>query len=347
MREDSYLLVSLKGQNICAYPSRNVPLSLWQYFPSRGRGYISCFLKILMLASLDRLLWKFDANPLERNGVMVSDVIDGLRDIDEECNELDLAVCWPHSSRSIARVYGYLINKKARDIVGYIKGASNSEDVEWLRNEIEAVCKLGQKTVTFRYPQFHKSAAFGPTELFARFDLLPTNKEPKWRLDSWADSIGKFKQEFARGTYRVVPAAEIPNLKWVQKFYSECDETIIESFRNTINGCDSMHVCATHGDMACHNFRFDGTNIWIFDWESYTEDGPILVDELTVFLCVRRFRFGWSVKRTLADLERIYPMSNPKIKREVIQAIAFILTYKLSMSDVLGEELVKYAKEGY
>lgn len=346
MELNSYLLVSLKGQEVCAYPSRGVPSSLWHYFPSRGRGFISSLLKILEAVHFDRVMWPLVVNPLKRNGVLISDLIMELAEDLQELEELDLAVCWPHSSRSVARVYGYLINKKAKTIAGYLKGASGVEDVECLDNEIEAVCKLEHKAVTFRYPRFHKRAVFGATKLFARFDLLPISKEPEWSLESWGDSIWGFKKEFARGTYKHVPVAEVANLKWVQLFCSSCNEKVVAAFCKSLKECDFVSICATHGDMACHNFRYDGEKTWIFDWESYTEEGPILVDELTVFMCVRRFRLGWSVARTFADLERNYPISNPKTRHEVIQAMAFILAYKLSMSDVLGVEMVKYANAG-
>ncbi|NLE06779.1 MAG: hypothetical protein GX638_18535 [Crenarchaeota archaeon] len=93
-----------------------------------------------------------------------------------------------------------------------------------------------------------------------------------------------------------------------------------------------VSVVRTHGDFLGHNFRRAGDEIWVFDWEEYTDCGPFLVDEIGFFLCVYRYGLNKSVQEVNQLFIENYLRKGGDKCRDAVLALAFLFGANIAMA---------------
>ena len=286
-----------------------------------------------MRLRLGGLFLKTIENPLESYATSTSEVLEALKGIFPTC-QLNMALAWPSPKRSSGRFYAYVYDEISCRLLTYVKFANREKDVRELESEIVALEKIqALKDLPFSVARVLHKSRIGQLR-FAAFELLPLRADRiNWNAESWSRDLKHLHDAFAKGTECHIEPEQARQLNWVQDFLKRAETNDREILERSLDaGAD---VCATHGDMALHNFKRKDGRWWVFDWETYTPTGPELVDELTVFVCSRYFIEKWPLVRVLRALEDQYPLSDPKAVRKVVQASSFIWTYKLSFADEL------------
>ena len=280
----------------------------------------------------DRLLLRHVGFPLEQYSLPEKTLVDSICKW-TECESVEVAFAWPAPVRSSDRFYAYAIAGDKGRLVAYIKLATSGEEDAKLLREYSTVSDLSSRfgKVSFSYPKTIGSIPFnGHISIYA-YQALPLEapRYVRWAVDSWESDILPIKHEISKGTLRHLPKDEAYALDWVRRFLAKATPTQIENLSRALE--HGMDVCATHGDMACQNFRRHEGRYWLFDWEEFTMDGPVCADELS-------FKLSTSVY----DMGKSFGESLPAIpQHELIAAAAFQVANGLSFKNELGELLDK------
>lgn len=176
----------------------------------------------------------------------------------------------------------------------------------------------------------------------ALFRLLPREcTRLKWSESTWKEMVEPIKEMLSSQTERVMSLREVKETPWFRSF-SRIKQDFVSYFEYSCSG--GVGVCATHGDMAQHNFCKEAERIWLYDWETFTLCGPALVDELTVYMSVLRFTLKLEMSDVMNRITNDYPMDNAVTARKVIQAAAFIIGNRLSFHEDFAQVLLVYGK---
>lgn len=68
-----------------------------------------------------------------------------------------------------------------------------------------------------------------------------------------------------------------------------------------------LEVLCAHGDYTNWNFRRDGSRIWVFDWEQYRTDAPLLTDQV-------RFLLGLNTRRTVRETSKVAAFLEERVR---------------------------------
>lgn len=336
-----YRYLRLARQRIFAYPSSGLPKCVWNMrYPYCGGRNLRRFFAALNRFGLDKIL-----APKRTLKVKEFDVNRVQKKIEEFFGQkpIGIAYTWPSVSRSTGRCYAYVYDVERSDLLGFLKIAYLKEDIAELTREVDALlwvknCVRHPCSV----PQIIFSEMLGPQVMIALFEPLPEKTDPiEWNQSVWKTKVLPIKERLSHGTDRVMAGDLIFNEQWVHNVQSMRPD-LIRYVKAASN--EGVRVCATHGDMAQHNFRVCGDDIWLFDWESFTLSGPMLVDELTVYMSVRRFAEKRSIEKVIGELINDYPINNKEIARDVISAAAFIVGNKMSYHQDFAKLIELYGK---
>ena len=334
MLGSDYLELKIAGECFAVYP-RHVRLSekLFCVYPLRGGIHLRRLLKWLHFSGADRyFLQRRNLDVLLEYGMTDAAFAEYL----EGGGIKPYAVCffYPSKKRSSERIYGYALNAAGEPML-YLKIARN---LDWgaLQRECIAVRKLDSVGVLpFRYPRCLRCDFFSKDSGVAIFSMLPETAKPLFFYEElWEQEIRSLRNSFMF-CQRMVSYKELAHELWVCNFKRKISPkstfhiAFLESVKN------GVEVSWVHGDFAGHNFRKSGETIWLFDWEEMTESGPILVDEICFFLCIRRFELGWSMKRVWGEFNQKY-LATPH-RKAAIQALAFLYGQGITM----GYEMIQ------
>ena len=329
MGDRRYLELRLKGDPFCAYPCGGLPDAIWNIYPVRG-WRLRRMMRFASKLRLDRILLKRVGFPLATYGVSEKTFFDFI----SQCTGVRRTVAafaWPAPVRSENRVYAYAIGEGDGRLAGYLKIATCREEGAKLSRERSAVSALvaRNRELSFRFPKSIGSTSFDSGVSICAYQPLPMDAPSfvRWSADSWEKDILPIKNELSEGTYRHLSREEAYALDWVKRFTENATKVQLDNLAAALE--DGMDVCATHGDMACQNFRRDQGKYWLFDWEEFTMDGPARVDELS-----------FKLSTFVYDMGRTFQESVPEMpKREFIVAAAFQVANGLSFKKELGELL--------
>ena len=304
---------------------------MWKVYPVRGWR----FGRIMRVASklrLDRLLLRRVGFPLEKYGLSEKTLVDSICKW-TGCESVEIAFAWPAPVRSRDRFYAYAIAGDSRKLVAYIKLATSREEDKRLLREYSTVNELDSRfdKASFSYPKTIGSIPFdGRISIYA-YQALPLEapRYVRWSADSWEQDILPIKKEILDGTHRHISKDEAYSLDWVRRFLTKATPAQKENLSRALE--HGMDVCATHGDMACQNFRRHEGRYWLFDWEEFSMDGPVRADELSFKLSTSIYDMGKSFEESLPAMPQ----------HELIAAAAFQVANGLSFKKELGELLDK------
>ena len=329
MRDRRYLEFRLKGDPFCAYPCGGMPDAIWNIYPVRG-WRLRRMMRFASKLHLDRILFKRIGFPLETYGVSEEMFFNFIN----QCTGAERTVAafaWPAPVRSENRIYAYAIGEGDGQLAGYLKIATcRGEDVK-LSRERSAVLGLTARNreLSFRFPKSIGSTSFDCGVSIYVYQPLPIDASSfvRWSTDSWEKDILPIKNELSTGTDKHLSREEAYALDWVKRFAGNATKVQLANLAVALE--DGMDVCATHGDMACQNFRYHEGKYWLFDWEEFTMDGPARVDELSFKLSTFVYDMGKTFRESVPEMP----------KREFIAAAAFQVANGLSFKKELGELL--------
>ena len=326
-----YLELSIGNERFCAYPVSGVPRCLWRHFPVRGGARLRCLLRFLSIFRLDRLFLRRTENPIgaygceaEKLRLVICEVL--------HRSDISLAFAWPAPSRSIGRTYAYVFSSNGT-MLAYVKMANEEKDVAELAYEVKVLRSLATRgDLSFSFPTVLYEGVIGDGMNYAMFSMLPLDSDNvSWTRRSWDESLRALHDSFARGTEKRLTKDEVLASKWAAAFKARVEFNDKEIFTRT---CEKgAEVSANHGDMALHNIRRKDGLWWLFDWETYSEDAPVLVDELTVYVSTRYFIEKCGYEKLVAQMKNDYPIENRDVAVRVVQTAAFIYAYDLSFAD--------------
>lgn len=297
---------------------------------------------VLRALHLDRLIFKLVAQPTEGHGADIGELLD----VAQACfagRRLGVAFAWPSVARSSGRVYAYYYDISSKEILAFAKIAADSTDKDDLLREISALAWVKDKVKgSVCIPEVISTSTLRSGVVVALFRLLPREcARLRWSESTWKEMVKPIKEILSFRTERVMSLREVEETPWFRSF-SRIKQDLVPYLEYSCTG--GVCVCATHGDMAQHNFCKEAERIWLYDWETFTLCGPALVDELTVYMSVLRFTLKLEMSEVMRRVARDYPMDNAVTARKVIQAAAFIIGNRLSFHEDFVQVLLAYGK---
>lgn len=329
--ERNYRELIIRGEQICAYPCCGIPDAMWKIYPVRGWRF-GRIMRVVSILRLDRVLLRRVGFPLEKYGLSEKTLTDAIFKW-TECESVKIAFAWPAPIRSSDRFYGYVLTADDGRLVAYIKLATSREEDKKLLREYSTVGDVASRfdKVSFSYPKTIGAIPFdGCISIYAYQPLpLEAPRYVRWSADSWERDILPIKNEISDGTHRHLSKDDAYSLDWVRRFLTKATPAQMENLSRALE--HGMDVCATHGDMACQNFRRHEGRYWLFDWEEFTMDGPVRADELSFKLSSSVYGMGKSFQEAMPVMPQ----------HELITAAAFQVANGLSFKKELGELLDK------
>ena len=347
MEAQRYLQLSFAGSPVLAYPEDGVPKALWKVrYPHRGGKFFRRLIEKVSYVGLDKLIYSHVEMPLAGMGFKATEVRDALNATYPKMHPA-AAYAWPSPARSPGRAYAYVFDRQTGVLLGFGKFAYSRCDVDDLYAELEAAEWLKSRSaLAFHVPSVKGSFKCDSSHAFAFFELVPlASRKIQWQRDSWQSWVQKMKTSFAAGTVRMLSGEEVLNSEWGRRFLQKVGSADGLMFKDVVG--KGIEVCATHGDFAQHNFLEVSGDRWIFDWEMFTLDGPLLVDELTVYVNQRRFAERYEFEMLLEEMKKEYSLNDVKTVVRVAAAAAFVVAYELSFANDFREIFKLYASALY
>lgn len=326
-----YLELDIRDERFCAYPISGVPLGIWQWFPVRGGRWLRNVLHGFSCLRLTRFFLQRTNEPLRGCGCRAEDLNAVLQKLFPN-RGVSCAFAWPAPSRSTGRFYAYAFAKDG-EFVAYVKLATAPQDDIALAHEVSTLKSLlTRKDLPFSTPLVLASGKLSYQTSYAVFTLLPITCDAiRWSSRSWDEDLGSLHDAFALGTQHHLSMSEAVASDWAHEFKKRAKAV---DYALLLRACQQgATVSANHGDMALHNICRAKGRWWLFDWETYSESSPILVDELTVYVCTRYFIEKWSYDTLLTQMKMDYPISKAETVVRVMQACAFVYAYNLSFAN--------------
>lgn len=273
---------------------RTIPVSLDQLFASRHSTPVPRFIDFR---------WGAFAN-------VISEIL-VRRDIETA------VVQPPQSERN--RFYVHVFSRLGTRLA-FIKVSADAVNDRHLEREaamLGEVARVGFKS--FRNPEVLASGSFDGRKFLA-LGPLPARAIPV--PPRWTEEIETIRKEIA-GSPRTVPSHEA--LSWWPDFVSRAHQVPqLAAQLSAVKHLPAM-VSRAHGDFAQWNLYRDtaGTR-WLFDWESYAPDAPVLADQLRFQLGLKT-RLAVSRPREVANqMYDLFQCEDMQRNLRFIRALAFL-----------------------
>jgi hypothetical protein len=221
-------------------------------------------------------------------------------------------------------------------IQGFAKVAMDDVSMKYFKNEVAGLNYFSRKEQKeFNVPNVIYEGYFEQRYYFIQ-SLIPT--ETKYYIyfkdRKWIDIIN----EIAFGN---TSETVLHNQLWWKKLktMSAPSVKLIPYIESKISS--HIEVCNIHGDFGPGNILFSKDNYWVYDWEGFNKQGPILTDYFS-FACEYFFNLTFlskkfKVNKLLNYLFRNVPNAN---KCNIALAIAYLSTTRnWTLDDNLANEL--------
>ncbi|HVP67212.1 MAG TPA: hypothetical protein VMT17_08105 [Anaeromyxobacteraceae bacterium] len=199
----------------------------------------------------------------------------------------------------------------------FAKVSMDGQNDAQLRAEGEAL-STGEIGNTFRRPRVLAVKTHQSRQVLL-LESLPMRSWPAGPV--WTKAVARVRQEIA-GEPRALGA--IQECSWWPEFVA-CHQQfgpLAEAVER--DGAIDMTVCRAHGDFVNWNFHEDSDILWLFDWECYAPDAPVLTDEVR-FLLGLHTRMAIKNPGALArHLYERYRCEDPHHRRDLFRALAFL-----------------------
>lgn len=228
------------------------------------------------------------------------------------------------------RFYLHLISHTG-DLLAFAKVSTSSASATSLEAEAKAIeAMAARKPKSFSLPTVIAKLTFEGHAVLLMTHLPPACKPV---IPRWSPGMAAISAEIT-GTPRMV--ARLSDLTWWGKFTRD----------GALDAC-SLSPClrpegpalvsAAHGDFAHWNVFQQGDRSVVIDWESYSEDAPVLVDSVR-FLIAANPRFArLSPGAFLRLLRRRFACAGASRDDDLLNALAFLHAAGVGEANVLSK----------
>lgn len=217
---------------------------------------------------------------------------------------------------SRARLYVHLFAPDGERIAFAKVAADAGSDVHVAReaSALEALLRRGADA--FRFPSPLASGSFDGRRWLLLAPLPPGSRpaSPRWTAD-----LARIREEIAG------PAATLPSLaaaSWWPDF-ERTDPVPALARELAAAPPGPVPVCRAHGDFVNWNVHEHRGDKWIFDWEAFCEDAPVLADEVRFALGLRTRAVGADPGQVAAALLGCFGRDAGG-RTELARALAFL-----------------------
>ncbi|MDD4352180.1 MAG: hypothetical protein PHU71_04340 [Candidatus Gracilibacteria bacterium] len=253
-----------------------------------------------MTLRLDWLLSRSVASPLETVNGDVFNWDFWLQDMRRHFGlpSLTATVFWPTSVER-GRLYVHLLDEKGRPAAfAKISIALLATNNAKLLKEANAIYEIEARGLTtFRTPRVLMQGAI-QNHSYLVLEPLSTSVRPIARKpQAYPNEAVK---EYA-GPIRFISSDVVPTLSWWGQYLNKLNDhsRIFHDEMMRYLQHSKISVCRAHGDLSSHNVVYDGSTLWIYDWEESTPDAPARADAIGFIIAmhqsaIRRNPVSWT-----------------------------------------------------
>lgn len=184
------------------------------------------------------------------------------------------------------RFVSLLINEEG-ETKGFAKVALDEESKYLFKNEANALKYLStNKPVEFSIPKLVQEGEFDEG-----YYLIQTVIPPQTQYFSYVKDMRWMK--IINEIVKINMAKKnLSHFSWWEKL-----RTTHKPVRNLLPFLENkfrenIDICNVHGDFGSGNIRYDTETLWVYDWEEFNQEAPIMTDYLTFILdCFMKSRF--------------------------------------------------------
>ncbi|MDP1725484.1 MAG: hypothetical protein Q8M15_01775 [Bacteroidota bacterium] len=226
-------------------------------------------------------------------------------------------------------------NAQAR---GFAKVALDEKTKTLFQNEVNGLRYFSQiKLKHFCVPSVLFEGEFEGAYYFIQ-SLIPhkTNYYSNFNDKNWIELVNEIiSSSISHETLRTQP--------WWTKLKTMSTPTVnlIPFLESEVT--ESIQVCNTHGDLGPGNIRFQNNNFWIYDWEGFNKQAPIMTDYLSFviehFIKSPFLSYSNKANKILYYLSENIPYAS---KCNIALALAYLSTSRnWTLNDKMSLELCK------
>lgn len=320
-----YRIYSFLGRRVLAMPDgsrglRLAGLARYQPFTIKRKAY-----RWLLWASIVMGLDRYFSSPAPSPLTEAAD-FDFHRWLRRACDDLGQGalhgvVYWPPQPDR-PRIYVHLFDRGLTP-VGFVKVSLDIHNDRLLEKEAGALETLrGVRLKQCRVPRVLSASQFdGKTYLIT--EPIPLSAKP---VPSQPQSFPRACVDEYKGPPRRVGARDAGGLSWWAAYMDVIRDLTGGGFHDALLGSLALgfDVGKAHGDMGAANLVRDGGTLWVYDWESYCEDAPVLADEIGFYMAVNFARILTDPVRELDRFrDRFLRSASEQRRCAVLASLAF------------------------
>ena len=247
------------------------------------------------------------------------------------CDDLLPVVLQPRQ-RSRSRVYIHLFSP-AGERIAFAKVATDATSAMCLEREIDVLRRLMSRTLeTFRFPSLLASGEFNHCR-YALLAPLPTRASSHPPV--WTEHLSHIQAEVAR-EMQDLSLSSAPNATWWRGF-ERVSHVVPQLAEELGRDVGTPFECAgVHGDFVNWNIYVNGEDHWLFDWEAWAPDGPLLADEVRFKLGIHTRSLESAGHRVVPALLRELGCADRARRRDVALALAFLHSRATTSATILA-----------
>ncbi len=215
--------------------------------------------------------------------------------------------------------------------IAFAKLAGGADNEDLLRNGGKALQAMERSSIrSFRYPSLLASGAFGD---FRYLLLAPLPAGARPLPPRWNATAERVRAEIG-GTPYLAPRLDAAS--WWGRFEGSSAMAgglggVLEPERDR-----PYDACAAHGDFVNWNIYRYRTEWWVFDWEGYATDAPVLSDQVRFFLGIHTRAIGVDPRRAGRLLLQSFQAGDAQRHADLSRALAFLCANGVDAALALG-----------
>jgi hypothetical protein len=244
-------------------------------------------------------------------------------------DDLEPAIVHPRQGDR-RRFYVHLLSTKGERIA-FAKVSRDVENDRQLLNEALALRALSRAGVwTFRFPALlGKGLSQGHQYIL----LAPLPERTRPLAPRWTPALTAIRREIA-GAPKPLPS--VTQASWWPLF--EARGSLVPALVGALaqKPPGPVMTCTAHGDFVNWNVHRDENDLWLFDWEAYSPDAPVLVDDVRFFLGIHTRAAAVSPMHVVRLLQDRFGCSEQRRRFETTLALAFLHAHRVVAAAQVG-----------
>jgi hypothetical protein len=228
------------------------------------------------------------------------------------------------------RLYIHLLAEEGERIA-FAKLARGPENDDLLTNGGKALQAMARSNIrTFRYPSLLATGVFGDFR-YLLLAPLPAGSRPL--PPRWNATAERVRAEIGGRPYQ---APRLDAATWWGRF--ERHAAVAVGLREVLMPEQErpFDACAAHGDFVNWNIYRHQTDWWVFDWEGYATDAPVLSDEVRFFLGIHTRAISVDPRWAGRLLLQRFQAGDVQRYADLSRALAFLCANEVGAALALG-----------